>query len=172
MGGSASVMSSEQLADLQTSTGFTDKELKRLYKRFRKLDRGADGRIAVDEFKQIPELQMNPLVDRVVEVFDAERTASVSFEDFVAALSVFSIKGSPIDKLRFCFRMYDIDNDGFISNAELFQILKMMTGAALTDAQLQQVVDKTLLDADLDNDNLISFEEFQAIVAPTTANWT
>ena len=62
-----------------------------------------------------------------------------------------------------CFRVYDIDDDGFISNAELFQILKMMTGATLSDPQLQQVVDKTLLDADKDGDGLISFEEFQNV---------
>jgi serine/threonine-protein phosphatase 2B regulatory subunit len=50
--------------------------------------------------------------------------------------------------LLFLFRIYDIDNDGFISNGELFQVLKMMVGNNLKDAQLQQIVDKTILIAD------------------------
>ena len=38
-----------------------------------------------------------------------------------------------------------MDNDGFISNGELFQVLKMMVGNNLKDSQLQQIVDKTIL---------------------------
>ena len=45
----------------------------------------------------------------------------------------------------FVFRIYDMDRDGYISNGELFQVLKMMTGKNLTDPQLQQIVDKTIL---------------------------
>lgn len=48
----------------------------------------------------------------------------------------------------FFSRIYDIDNDGYISNGELFQVLKMMVGSNLKDAQLQQIVDKTILIAD------------------------
>ena len=43
------------------------------------------------------------------------------------------------------FRIYDMDNDGFVSNGELFQVLKMMVGNNLKDTQLQQIVDKTII---------------------------
>lgn len=62
--------------------------------------------------------------------------------------------------LSVAFRIYDMDNDGFISNGELFQVLKMMVGNNLKDTQLQQIVDKTILFADKDEDGKISFEEF------------
>ena len=45
----------------------------------------------------------------------------------------------------FIYRIYDMDNDGFVSNGELFQVLKMMVGNNLKDTQLQQIVDKTIL---------------------------
>ena len=66
------------------------------------------------------------------------------------------------NKLSFvvAFRIYDMDNDVFISNGELFQVLKMMVGNNLKDTQLQQIVDKTILFADKDEDGKISFEEF------------
>ena len=61
------------------------------------------------------------------------------------------------------FKIYDIDRDGFISNGELFQVLKMMVGNNLKDTQLQQIVDKTIINADTDGDGKISFEEFCAV---------
>ena len=50
-----------------------------------------------------------------------------------------------------------MDRDGYISNGELFQVLKMMVGNNLKDAQLQQIVDKTIIYADKDRDGKISF---------------
>ena len=38
-----------------------------------------------------------------------------------------------------------MDNDGYVSNGELFQVLKMMVGSNLKDTQLQQIVDKTII---------------------------
>ena len=67
----------------------------------------------------------------------------------------------------FFFRIYDIDNDGYISNGELFQVLKMMVGSNLKDTQLQQIVDKTILFADKDEDGKINFEEFCEVVGNT-----
>lgn len=65
------------------------------------------------------------------------------------------------------FKVYDMDRDGYISNGELFLVLKMMVGSNLKDSQLQQIVDKTMLQADLDRDGKVSFEEFAKMVAGT-----
>ena len=82
----------------------------------------------------------------------------------MAAPKLLDQKVTHFETLMFCFpvafRIYDMDNDGFISNGELFQVLKMMVGNNLKDTQLQQIVDKTILFADKDEDGKISFEEF------------
>ena len=65
--------------------------------------------------------------------------------------------------LTVAFKIYDMDKDGYISNGELFQVLKMMVGNNLKDAQLQQIVDKTIIHADVDGDGKISFEEFCSV---------
>jgi serine/threonine-protein phosphatase 2B regulatory subunit len=49
-------------------------------------------------------------------------------------------------------------------NIFFFQVLKMMTGSNLTDQQLQQIVDKTIISLDKDADGKISFEEFKSLV--------
>lgn len=62
------------------------------------------------------------------------------------------------------FDIYDIDRDGYISNGELFLALKIMSGDHLEDLHLQQIVDKTIRDADEDGDGRISFDEFKKLV--------
>lgn len=47
------------------------------------------------------------------------------------------------------------------------QVLKMMVGNNLKDAQLQQIVDKTIVFADKDEDGKISFDEFCSVVGNT-----
>ena len=44
-----------------------------------------------------------------------------------------SAGASQEEKMRFAFQIYDINNDGYISNGELFAVLKMMVGNNLND---------------------------------------
>ena len=66
------------------------------------------------------------------------------------------------EKQKIAFQIYDMNGDGFISNGDLFNSLKMLVGDNLTDVQIQQISDKTLIAADKDMDGKISYEEFCA----------
>jgi EF-hand domain pair len=103
----------------------------------------------------------------MIAIFDEDGGGDVDFQEFVLGLSAFSSKGNKEEKLKFAFKVYDIDRDGFISNGELFIVLKMMVGSNLKDQQLQQIVDKTIMEADKDGDGKISFQEFQMMVENT-----
>ncbi|XP_016336019.1 calcineurin subunit B type 1-like [Sinocyclocheilus anshuiensis] len=130
-------MGNEASYPLEMCSHFDADEIKRLGKRFKKLDLDNSGSLSVSVF------------------FLAE---------FIEGVSQFSVKGDKEQKLRFAFRIYDMDKDGYISNGELFQVLKMMVGNNLKDTQLQQIVDKTIINADKDGDGRISFEEFCIVV--------
>ena len=160
-------MGNESSLQMAMATNFDVKEIKRLGKRFKKLDLDHSGSISVDEFMALPELQNNPLVQRVIDIFDEDQNGEVDFKEFIQGLSQFSVKGDKISKLRFLFKIYDIDNDGYISNGELYQVLKMMVGSNIKDTDLQQIVDKTILYADKDEDGKINFEEFCEVVGNT-----
>uniref|UniRef100_A0A8C6SHW8 EF-hand domain-containing protein n=1 Tax=Neogobius melanostomus TaxID=47308 RepID=A0A8C6SHW8_9GOBI len=135
-------------------------EVRRLDKRFKKLDLDDSGELSVKEFMSLPELQQNPLVQRVIDIFDKDGNGEVDFSEFIEGVLQFSVKGTKEQRLHFAFRIYDLDNDGFISNGELFLTLKTMVGKNLEDVQLQQLVDKTILSADTDRDGRVSFQEF------------
>jgi Ca2+-binding EF-hand superfamily protein len=97
------------------------------------------GTIEREEFLQLPQVSSNPLATRMIAIFDEDGGGDVDFQEFVNGLSAFSSKGNKEDKLKFAFKVYDIDRDGYISNGELFIVLKMMVGSNLKDQQLQQV---------------------------------
>ncbi|XP_033641186.1 calcineurin subunit B type 2 [Asterias rubens] len=160
-------MGNEQSLPVELCSTFDTEEIKRLGKRFRKLDLDNSGALSVDEFMSLPELQQNPLVQRVIEIFDVDGNGEVDFKEFIQGVSQFSVKGDKESKMRFFFNIYDMDKDGYISNGELFQVLKMMVGSNLRDTQLQQIVDKTITNADTDQDGRISYEEFCAVVGNT-----
>ncbi|POR33344.1 Calcineurin subunit B [Tolypocladium paradoxum] len=155
------------LDNIVQGSNFDREEVDRLRKRFMKLDKDNSGTIERDEFLSLPQISSNPLATRMIAIFDEDGGGDVDFQEFVSGLSAFSSKGNKEQKLQFAFKVYDIDRDGYISNGELFIVLKMMVGSNLKDQQLQQIVDKTIMEADLDKDGKISFEEFTKMVETT-----
>jgi serine/threonine-protein phosphatase 2B regulatory subunit len=57
-----------------------------------------------------------------------------------------------------------MDDDGFLSNGDLFNCLKMLVGDNLTDIQVQQLVDRSIIAADADMDGKLCYEEFREFV--------
>lgn len=143
----------------------TKQELEKLFVNFKKLDRNGDGFLSKDEFLQIEALQQNPLVARVLEIFDDDGNDKIDFTEFVSALAIFCSTDPEENKqkVEFAFRIYDVNNDQFISNGDLFRILKIMVGDNLNDTQLQQLVDRTILQADKDKDGKLSPQEFTEV---------
>ena len=65
------------------------------------------------------------------------------------------------------FRMYDLDGDDRISKEELLAVLTMMVGANICEEQLVSIAERTIMEADTDKDNLISFQEFKKVLERT-----
>jgi serine/threonine-protein phosphatase 2B regulatory subunit len=158
-------LTAEQVGAMKEASDFSEAELTRLHKRFKHLDTDNSGTLSPAEFMAIPELEHNPLVSRVVATFDDDKNGEVDFQEFLQALSIFgSANKNMDDKYKFTFKMYDVDNDGFISNGDLYHILKAMVGNNLNDVQLQQLVDRTIIKGDKDRDGKLGFAEFVDMV--------
>ena len=63
--------------------------------------------------------------------------------------------------------MYDLDGDDKISKEELLAVLTMMVGANISEDQLVSIAERTIMEADDDKDNLISFDEFCKVLERT-----
>ncbi|GIQ79613.1 hypothetical protein KIPB_000283 [Kipferlia bialata] len=103
---------------------------------------------------------MTPLMRRIFAAIDVDSNESLDFGEFLGALSLLTSPGQREAKLEFAFRLYDLDGDGYIGNSELFKVMSYMVADNLDDTQLQQVVDKTIRDADTDGDGRLSKAEF------------
>ena len=97
-------MGNEASLPMEMATNFDAEEIKRLGKRFKKLDLDNSGSLSVEEFMSLPELQQNPLVQRVIDIFDEDGNGEVDFKEFIQGVSQFSVKGDKSSKLRFAFR--------------------------------------------------------------------
>ena len=97
-------MGNETSLPMEMATNFDAEEIKRLGKRFKKLDLDNSGALSVEEFMSLPELQQNPLVQRVIDIFDEDGNGEVDFKEFIQGVSQFSVKGDKASKLRFAFR--------------------------------------------------------------------
>ena len=73
-------------------------------RRFKKLDLDNNGALSVEEFMSLPELQQNPLVQRVIDIFDEDQNGEVDFKEFIQGVSQFSVKGDKSSKLKFAFK--------------------------------------------------------------------
>lgn len=63
------------------------------------------------------------------------------------------------------FRMYDLDGDGFVTASDLAHTLRMLQNRPLSDSQLEQVVESTIQQHDIDGDGRLSFQEFSSLLA-------
>lgn len=109
-------------------------------------------------------------MSRVISILDTNEDGKVSFPEFLVGLAKLAAATDSYQKLKFVFDVYDVRKDGYISNGELFTVMKIMVGSNLTDVQLQQLVDRTILQADKDGDGMVSFAEFQELVAHVDIN--
>lgn len=52
-------------------------EIQKMLQKFGKLDEDKSGALSAKEFMQIPELMTNPLVERVIDIFDSDGNGEV-----------------------------------------------------------------------------------------------
>jgi serine/threonine-protein phosphatase 2B regulatory subunit len=76
-------MGNEASQNSEVQQAFTPKDIKRLYKKFSKLDTDKSGELEPSEFFDVPALSQNPLVKRVISIFDKNRDGKISFSEFI-----------------------------------------------------------------------------------------
>ncbi|CAF4383551.1 unnamed protein product, partial [Rotaria sp. Silwood2] len=150
---------------------FTVKQVQRLYSRFKTLDKRDCGYLTRENLLCIPEVNINPLGERLIDVIieDYGENNQINFKQFIFLLAKFrqaKFKSSITEyntrdsKLRFLFDMYDRNHDMKIDRNELLEVLKMMVGGNIHDDQIATIADHTISELDKDGDRSITFEEF------------
>ncbi|XP_012475798.1 calcineurin B-like protein 1 isoform X2 [Gossypium raimondii] len=154
----------EDLIELASQTAFTVTEVEALFELFKSISSSVidDGLINKEEF------QLALFMNKKKENIFANRKGVIDFGDFVRALNIFHPNASQEDKTDFAFKLYDMDGTGFIERNEV----KLMLIALLCESEMklgdeiiEAILDKTLLDADINQDGKIDILEWQNLVA-------
>ncbi|XP_057299659.1 calcineurin B homologous protein 1-like [Hydractinia symbiolongicarpus] len=157
------------IEEIQKETGFSPSQIKRLYSRFSNLDKDNNAFLSRNDLLRIPELAINPLGRRIIDsFFVSTEDEGINFSQFVGVLSRFRRceektqcqLNTRENKLKYAFKMYDIDNTGMISKQNIEHMLTLMVGSNKSSEQLTAIADRTMQEADEDKDGYLSYEEF------------
>ncbi|KXJ29077.1 calcium and integrin-binding family member 2 [Exaiptasia diaphana] len=172
MGGHHSKFTEEELKDYQELTYFTQKEILHCHKRFSQIDPDAvrlNKNAKINQRKiltTLPELRVNPFRDRICKVFSSSKDGNLTFEDFLDMMSVFSENAPKSVKVEYAFRIYDFNEDDYICENDLKKVIQRLCGdQRLSNENMQALIEKIFEEADLDEDNQLSFAEFEHVIS-------
>ncbi|XP_049516740.1 frequenin-1-like isoform X2 [Dermacentor silvarum] len=172
MGKRASKLTKDEIRELEESTYFDAKQLRKWHQEF--LKDCPSGFMTKSEFRKIygqffPCGDPTKFVDYIFNVFDEDKNGVITFKEFIRAISI-TTKGNIDEKLNWAFNLYDLDNDGFVTRSEMLDIVTAIyvlhgkAGPADSEAagadNPRKRVDQLFAKLDTDADARISREEF------------
>ena len=138
-------LSSEQLLKYKSAFSF--------------FDTNGDDKITVNELgSAMTSLGLKPTqgeLQDIISRLDSDKNGWVSFDEFLAAIKKNEEKENSDDDLQEAFKAIDRNGDGFITTAELRQVMFSL-GEKMTDLEINEII----READVDGDERIDCQEF------------
>ncbi|XP_031478359.1 calcium-dependent protein kinase 2-like [Nymphaea colorata] len=151
----------KKLALKVIAENISEEEIKGLKEMFRNMDTDNSGTITYEELKtglarlgsQLTEAEVKQLMDAA----DVDKNGTIDYVEFITA-TMHRHRLQTEENLIKAFQYFDKDNDGYITTDELYQAMK---GYGMGD---ESTIKEVLDEVDTNNDGVINYEEFFAMM--------
>jgi Ca2+-binding EF-hand superfamily protein len=122
---------SEAIKEAVRTFGLSPRQLKRLIRKFKKIDLDDSGSIDRRELFTVLEEEETLVTDAFFKLMDSDGSGRIEFDEFVKVCSTYCIY-SRRDILKFCFDCFDTDSSGFIDEDEYKKMCKTVHNGSPT----------------------------------------
>ncbi|XP_041077795.1 lysophosphatidylcholine acyltransferase 2 [Polyodon spathula] len=113
------------------------------------------GRIGIEEFAKFLKLPISPALNELFTLFDRNGDGTIDFREYVIGLTVLCRPANTVSTIQMLFKLFDVDDDGRISQEEFTSLLRSSLGVPDLD------VTKLFQDIDADGSGKITYTEFE-----------
>jgi len=141
-----------------------EKSIENLRQAFQNLDVNRDGTLTIKEITDGIQDGAKLSAEQLerLKKLDTDGSGSIDYTEFIAA-TINTKKYMKKEVMWSAFRLFDKDNDGHITKAELKTVLEEQQGGLMSEAE----VDAIMTEIDTNGDGKISFSEFERMMDDT-----
>lgn len=149
---------------LSALDGYTEDELSEYRQVFNMFDTDRSGAIALDELetaiRNLGLEQTRDELDKIIDEVDQRGNHQIDFDEFCVVMRrLYMKKRSWNEVVKECFSVFDRSESSVISKKDFQYILR-----ELGDITDNQIIDEIFLEADVDGNGLIDYDEFSYMV--------
>lgn len=111
------------------------------------------GRIGIEEFAEYLKLPVSDVLRQLFALFDRNHDGSIDFREYVIGLAVLCNPANTEEIIQVAFKLFDVDEDGYISEDEFSTILQASLGVPDLDV--------SGLFKEIAQGDSVSYEEFK-----------
>ncbi|XP_002711569.1 lysophosphatidylcholine acyltransferase 2 isoform X2 [Oryctolagus cuniculus] len=112
------------------------------------------GRIGIEEFAEYLKLPVSDVLRQLFALFDRNNDGSIDFREYVIGLAVLCNPANTEEIIQVAFKLFDVDEDGYITEEEFSTILQASLGVPDLDV--------SGLFKEIAHGDSISYEEFKS----------
>ncbi|XP_043937941.1 lysophosphatidylcholine acyltransferase 2 isoform X2 [Protopterus annectens] len=123
------------------------------------------GRIGIEEFAKNLKLPVSDVLKELFALFDRNGDGTIDFREYVIGLTVLCKPANTEETIQMAFKLFDSDEDGYITREEFGGLLRSSLGVHDLD------ISTLFLDIDKDQSGRINYDEFRefALIHPEYA---
>ncbi|XP_060596607.1 calmodulin-A-like isoform X2 [Ruditapes philippinarum] len=140
------------------ASGITEEQLAEFREAFNLFDKNKDNVISAKELGTVMRALGQSPTDKDIETMiqhaDVNKNGSIDFDEFVKMMIGYQRRADPEQEMREAFRVFDKDNNGYISADELRYVMTNL-GEKLTDQEVAEMI----READMNGDGMVDYND-------------